>query len=470
MTTKNTSRTHLLSQRGEQLETRTVLSGAAIVQPFADVDYFGSGSDWSINAINAPEVWSQDYTGQDIVVAVIDTGVDIHHIDLESNLWTNPLEIPGNELDDDGNGFVDDVHGWDFIDDKTVSYDPSGHGTHVAGTIAGNRNDIGSTGVAYNAQIMPIRVLDAEGIGIQLDISAGIRYAVENGADIINMSLGGTGSRNILNAVRYAQSEGVLIVAAAGNDGLNEPQYPALYSRLYDNVLSVGAYTSEFEIANFSNAVGNSNAVQVDAPGVGVYSSALDNGFRYSAGTSVATPHVSGIAALALSADPSLSPAELRDIIIDGADAVIDGSDSIGGINAALTVALAAENSDPIRFGESASSGTTNENTDGVPDEEEQSLSLTTQIPGDIDGNGEVDFNDFLIFSRNFGTDVVAGSLGDFDENGEVDFNDFLTFSRNFGSSSSADLMSKSVDDVFAAENDIANTALLEGLFTQLSR
>ncbi|MEZ6116119.1 MAG: S8 family serine peptidase [Pirellulaceae bacterium] len=153
--------------------------------------YFGGANDWNLNAINAPEVWSQGYTGEGIVVAVVDTGVDWTHVDLASNIWTNADEIAGDGIDNDRNGYVDDVYGWNFANRNANVQDANGHGTHVAGTIASLRNGSGSTGVAHDAQIMPVKVLGNNGSGSDYAVSQGIRYAVDNGADVINLSLGG---------------------------------------------------------------------------------------------------------------------------------------------------------------------------------------------------------------------------------------------------------------------------------------
>jgi subtilisin family serine protease len=308
---------------------------------FPDVAYYGSSNDWNLNAINGPESWAQGYTGQGVVVAVIDTGVDVNHPDLMSQLWVNAGEIAGNGIDDDGNGYVDDIHGWDFSSNDNNPDDGNGHGTHVAGTIAADNNGTGATGVAYDATIMPVRVLGNNGSGTAASVAAGIRYAADMGADIINLSLGGSYSALILSAIQYAVSHNVLVVAAAGNESASTPGYPARFSSTLAGVLSVGAYSSSGAIASFSNDVGNSGAVQVDAPGVGIYSTYAGDQYSRLSGTSMATPHVAGLAALALSANPNLTAAQLRSLIVAGTNQTISGSDSNGGINAALTVAMA---------------------------------------------------------------------------------------------------------------------------------
>ena len=139
-------------------------------------------ANWGLNEVNAPEVWNNGYTGEGVTVAIVDTGIDLDHPDLVSNLWVNPGEIAGNGIDDDGNGFIDDIHGYDFNGNDANPNDFNGHGTHVAGTVASASNSYGSTGVAYDASIMAVQVLSASGSGSMFDVAAGIIYAVDNGA------------------------------------------------------------------------------------------------------------------------------------------------------------------------------------------------------------------------------------------------------------------------------------------------
>lgn len=315
---------------------------ASPVEAFPEVAYYGGSNEWNLNAINAPEAWAQGYTGEGVVVAVVDTGVDLDHPDLLSQLWVNAGEIAGNGVDDDHNGYVDDVAGWDFVGNDATPDDANGHGTHVAGTIAAAHNGYGATGVAPDATVMPVRVLDGSGSGTAVAVAAGIRYAARSGADIINLSLGGSFSSVIQSAIQYALQLDVLVVAAAGNEYGTSPSYPARFSSTLSNVISAGAHNASNAIANFSNDVGGSGAVQVDAPGVSVYSTYMGGRYATFSGTSMAAPHVAGLAALALSANEALTAAQLRSLIAQGADRTIRGSDSRGGIDAAVTVALAA--------------------------------------------------------------------------------------------------------------------------------
>ena len=291
---------------------------------FPEVPALG-GTDWALDLTGVPKVWQQGYTGEGMTIAVVDTGVDYTHPDLDDNIWVNEDEIAGNGIDDDGNGFIDDWRGWDFLDgdNDPRDLDPiGGHGTHVAGIIAGENNDFGVTGVVPNAKIMPVRAL---GIfrGGQDPITGAIRYAADNGADVINLSLGSDGENpGISEAVRYANEQGAVVVMASGNDGLSaisgnqrfsQPKYPAgLASELG---LAVGAVNQDGAIADFSNRAGSTPQDYVVAPGKDVYSSLLVDTYGFWEGTSMAAPHIAGVAALILNANPNLIPAQVEDLI-----------------------------------------------------------------------------------------------------------------------------------------------------------
>ncbi|HEY9618513.1 MAG TPA: S8 family serine peptidase [Microcoleaceae cyanobacterium] len=302
-----------------------VNAAAAVAQalgqstPFADVANLG-GNSWDLDQINAPEVWAQGYTGQGVVVAVVDSGVDSTHPDLDANIWVNTREIAGNGLDDDGNGYIDDINGWDFVDNDNIVNDLDSHGTHVAGTIAAENNGTGMTGVAYNARIMPVRVLDADGNGNYSNVAAGIRYAADSGADIINLSLGGGSTNNqVLAAIDYAVQRGALIVIAAGNEGDSQPSFPANITS--PGVVAVGAVNRDDQLASFSNLAGSSPLNYVVGPGVSIYSTTPNNHYDSFNGTSMATPHIAGVAALLLSANPNLTPAQLVSLLTSTANA-----------------------------------------------------------------------------------------------------------------------------------------------------
>jgi len=223
--------------------------------------------------IDAPEAWDITAGSNNIVIAVIDTGVAYGHPDLAGNIWQNTDEIPANGVDDDGNGYVDDVYGWDFIDNDGYPEDLDSHGTHVAGIIASRGNNgTGGTGVMWSAKIMALRFLGVTGVGDVANAAQAIIYAADNGARIINASWGGYDySTPLYNAIDYARSKGVLFVAAAGNDAQNidgSPFYPAGFT--LPNILSVAASDSNDNLAYFSNY--GATSVDLAAPGVAIYS------------------------------------------------------------------------------------------------------------------------------------------------------------------------------------------------------
>lgn len=247
--------------------------------------------------------------GKGTVVAVIDTGVDYTHKDLADNIWVNEGEIPGNGIDDDGNGYVDDVHGVDFVDGDSDPMDEHGHGTHVAGIIAMTPGNGGGVGVAYGAKIMCVRAGQANGSFASSDIAKAIKYAADNGADVINMSFGGTGRSYLVESALQDAFPSCVLVAAAGNDGLptndamlagylfTEDIYPAGYKY----VLGVMATDNNKSLASFSNwdfAEGSGCEYEMAAPGVNIYSTLPGNRYACWSGTSMATPNVAATAAI----------------------------------------------------------------------------------------------------------------------------------------------------------------------------
>ena len=274
-------------------------------------------NNWGVDAINAPEVWNQNITGNGIVVAVIDTGVDYNHPDLDSNIWQNPGEIADNRIDDDRNGFIDDIRGWDFVynDNYPIDLDIYGHGTHIAGLIAAERNDFGITGVAYNAKIMPVRVIDSFRDAYTDNVAAGIRYAADNGANVINLSLGNEfyPSQEENDAIEYANNKGSVVVIAAGNSGFSQPNYPARSADRWG--IAVGSIDINGRMADTSNGAGSTPLDYVVAPGVDIYSTTPYDTYDILTGTSMATPHVAGVAALVLNINPTLTPGQVEYIL-----------------------------------------------------------------------------------------------------------------------------------------------------------
>ena len=267
--------------------------------------------------IDAPEAWTIT-RGQGVTVAVLDTGVDLDHEDLAANIWTNDDEIAGNGLDDDDNGYVDDIEGWDYVDDDADPNDEHWHGTHVAGTIAAVRdNATGSVGVAPEARIMALRVLDENGVGTIGESVAAIDYAVRNGARVLNLSWTWYGYvvQPVVDVLTAAGAAGVVVAAAAGNDGLDidgEPMYPAAFD--VPGLISVGAIDDGDALGSFSNR--GRATVDLTAPGVDVLATVPGDGYAYASGTSMAAPHVAGVAALVIQQHPDWSAAKVRSRII----------------------------------------------------------------------------------------------------------------------------------------------------------
>lgn len=294
---------------------------------------------WGIFAVGADKAWAQSPQGKEIVVAVIDTGIDYTHPDLVGSLWTNKKEIPANGIDDDSNGYIDDVIGWDFEGQDNKPYDLSmgkwgmyffggnpGHGTHVSGVIAAQLNNAeGIAGVAPQAKIMALRFLGLKGQGNMENAVKAIDYAVANGANIINASWGGPsggkGERALQDAIHRAEAKGVLFVAAAGNgrggkgfdnDTDAKPMSPASYD--YSNMIAVAAIDSKGALASFSNF--GAKSVKVGAPGVNVLSTVPGGKYQDTVmnllgkkvtwnGTSMASPFVAGALAVLWSTNPT---------------------------------------------------------------------------------------------------------------------------------------------------------------------
>lgn len=252
--------------------------------------------------IKVPQAWEALPKGHEVLVAVLDTGLDASHPDLAAVAWQNPgetgVDANGNDkrfngIDDDGNGMVDDWQGWNFVAGNNTISDDQGHGTHIVGIIAATSNNgLGMAGIASNARILPVKVLDGNGYGSYTQVAEGIRYAADMGARIINLGFGGLGSSQMMqDAVNYALSKGVLLVAAAGNGGLNSTYYPAAYP----GVVAVGSVDN---VLNWSPFSSSGNHISLVAPGVGILSTWPGGSYQEESGTSMASAHVSGVAAL----------------------------------------------------------------------------------------------------------------------------------------------------------------------------
>ncbi len=277
--------------------------------------------------IDADLAWDITTGSSSVIVAVNDTGIDDLHPDLIDNLWTNPGEVAGNGIDDDGNGYVDDIHGYDFVNDDAVPYDGHGHGTHVSGTIgATGNNNVGMVGVNWDVTIMAIKVASDFGFLTTSAAIQGINYAVDNGAFVSNHSYGVFPSQALEDSIIRAGSFNHLVIAAAGNSSSNidiRPAYPAAFPE--DNIIAVAATDQNDNLASFSSF--GPTRVDLGAPGVNVWSTTpRAGGFGYAAnysfsnGTSMATPMVTGAVALLRSVAAGSSYTEIKDAILQGVD------------------------------------------------------------------------------------------------------------------------------------------------------
>ena len=299
--------------------------------------------------IDAPEAWDTTTGSRSVVIAVIDTGVDYTHRDLAANAWRNPGEIAGDGLDNDGNGFADDVFGWDFANRDADPMDDNGHGTHVSGTIgAVGGNGTGVVGVNWQVSIMALKFLSGTGSGSTSGAIGAINYATrmrrDFGVNVVatNNSWGGGGfSASLSDAIAAGGRAGILFVAAAGNDGTDNdvtPQYPSNY--VDDAVISVAAIDRSNRLASFSNF--GATSVDLAAPGGSILSTLPGNRYGSYSGTSMATPHVAGIVGLLAAANPAATGAEIRTAILSTTTpvAALAGRMTTGGlVNAAAAVA-----------------------------------------------------------------------------------------------------------------------------------
>ncbi len=327
---------HVLRPRHDnQQELLAKLQNSGLVE-FAEPDYIlsasvlpndpsvANGTEWALKKISAPAAWDRIRSASNIIVAIVDSGVRITHQDLQANLWTNTKEIPDNGIDDDGNGIVDDAHGFNGINHSGDITDEAGHGTHVAGIIGAiGDNDTGVAGVAWQVQLMPLKFIDSTGEGSTSDAIACIDYARVHGASVINASWGGPGGSALRSAISRARSAGIIFVTAAGNDGVNldrQPDYPASYT--LDNIVTVGASDRNDSLASFSDY--GATSVDLLAPGVGIYSTwkTSDNAYTSLDGTSMSTPFVTGAFALLKARFPAKTYRELITAVLSSVDKV----------------------------------------------------------------------------------------------------------------------------------------------------
>lgn len=345
--------------------------------------------------IDAPRAWDLFTGSPSTVIAVLDTGVSYLHPELAGNIWTNPGEIAGNGVDDDANGYVDDIHGWDFWSNDGDPLDDHGHGTFCAGVIGARGNNLaGIAGVNWQCRIMAVKFFSAN---IQATIEgavAAIDYAVSNGAHVSSNSWYAGASAILDEAVLRARGEGHLIVAAAANFATNNdvvPYYPASYP--YDNIIAVGGSNNDDALAWFSNY--GAFSVDLLAPAVNVYSCWIGNGYLWGDGTSAATPHVAGAAALLWGKTPQKTYLQIRGEILSTVRTV------------------------PAALGRCATGGVLNVGR----------ALVRSLCPADFDFSGFVDTDDFDAFVQAF--EAGAGSA-DVDSSGYVDTDDYDVFVRAY--------------------------------------
>lgn len=339
-------------QEGTDILTAVHAYGQDSNVAYAEPDYIGQGFaapndpsfnvQWGLNNdgtnppghtgtadadIDAPEAWNIQKGSSNIVVALLDTGVDWDHPDLSARIWSNTDETAGNGIDDDHNGYIDDTRGWDFVNNDNNPMDDHGHGTVNAGIVgADTNNGVGIAGVDWHCKIMPVKVLNQVNWGLYSWWSSGLQYAADNGANVISMSMGGSASNTTLKAaIDYAYGLNCVICVSMGNDNSNTIYYPAAYS----NVIAVGAVDTDDtrcvppDWQTFGMPTGGSNYgshIDVVAPGNWIYSTVWNNIYQYWAGTSMAAPYVSGLAALLFAQEPTLTNAEIYHIITSTAE------------------------------------------------------------------------------------------------------------------------------------------------------
>lgn len=305
---------------------------------------YNSSTQWGLFKINAANAWNISTGSPSVVVAVVDDAVQTNHPDLSANIWTNTGEIASNGTDDDGNGYVDDVQGYDVADNDNNPNPPNttfDHGTHVAGIIgARSNNSIGVASIGYSVKIMAVKSTNQA--TLVTDGYDGIIYAVNSGADVINMSWGGSASSTTAqNIITWASNQGVVLIAAAGNNDVNTQFYPAAYT----GVISVASTTTNDAKSSFSNY---GTWIDVSAPGSSIYSTVPNSTYAYMSGTSMACPMVAGLAGLVKSVNPGMTKSDIENCILTTADNINSanpgyiGQLGSGRINAQAAVNCAA--------------------------------------------------------------------------------------------------------------------------------
>ncbi len=359
----------------------------------------------NIYGINIVDVWSETLGNPDITVAIIDTGIFYTHIDFVQRIWTNPNEIPDNEIDDDQNGYIDDYYGWDFGDNNNDPKDESGHGTFIAGIVAAAVNDWGITGTAPGVKMMGLKVENAAGEIFLHSILNAINYGLDQGVRIFNLSFVST--HYSISFENLLASADAIFLCGAGNDTINNditPYYPASYD--LDNIISVASINSNGQLSWFSNY--GPTSVHIAAPGENILSTWIPQGGYWHAlgqGTSFSAPFVAGVAALLLSKDPDLTPQQVREAILMSSKKLpsLDGKITTGGILDAY--AAYTYNFDP-----------------------------PTIILGDLNGDDLVTISDLIILRQHFAGIEELEELylpsADINQDGSVTISDLIKLRR----------------------------------------
>ena len=434
---------------------------------------------WGPGNMDAESAWETRTDSSSIIVGVIDSGVQYNHPDLIDNVWTNSGEIAGNGIDDDNNGYVDDYYGYDFDNDDSDPMDDNGHGTHVAGTIgAQGNNTTGVAGVSWDASLMSLKVI---GNGSNADVARAIDYATDNGAKITNNSYGyaGTnvsGSQVISDAVQRAENSGVLYIVAAGNSRTGIPasdldgnfnSWPAEYSKVHSNVITVAAIDEDGSFASYSHW--GDESVQIAAPGTDIASTYYGSQYAYLSGTSMATPHVAGAAALLWAERPDLNYLEIKSALLDTARAdhlnlVTDGVLDLG---AAMVSITSSTNSPPNAVNDTA---TVNEdNAIAVPvlanDSDPDGDALTIQSYGQGSNGSVTESGGVLTYTpaANFyGSDSFSYTIND--GNGNTDSATVLVTINGVNDNPVANTDSATTDEDVAVNVDVvANDTDIDG-------
>ncbi len=323
------------------------LNGLMHITALEPDDPYYPGYQENLRVIEMPDAWGIS-TGTGNVIAIIDTGIDMTHLDLKDKIWQNSDEIPGNGIDDDQNGYIDDVRGWDFVNNDNSPQDDHWHGSHVAGIAAANTdNSIGIAGISWGTKLMPLKACNITGNCYFSDAASAVIYAVNNGAKVLNMSFGGPENNSTLeDALYYGFEHGVIMVASTGNY-LTDVFFPA--SSVY--TIAVSATDNVDEIWN-DGALGSNFGEEVDiaAPGVSIVSTIPDDRYEYgyATGTSMATPHISGVASLIWSVNPLLTADQVKQVLlttaVDISDPGFDIYTGYGRVDAYAALAYALVN------------------------------------------------------------------------------------------------------------------------------